>query len=266
MAKLRAEDAAARAGNPLGGDFSEALARGLEIITSFGPDAPALTLSDVARRVNLPRATVRRSLLTLVHLGYAEEDGRLFRLTPRVLQLAGAYIGASAAPNILQPACEALSAEYGETFSVAVLDADEAVMIAYATPRRMYMEGNGIGLRLPSFCSAVGRVLLAGLPVAARETALERLTPRALTPRTITSKPALRRILTQAEHEGYALVEEEVEIGFCSLAVPVRRIGGQVAYALNAGVSVGRVNAEQMRARFLPRLLAEAQNLQKQLL
>jgi len=266
MAKLRAEDALARAANPLGGDFSEALARGLEIITSFGSEACALTLSDVARRVGLPRATVRRSLLTLVHLGYAEEDGRMFRLTPRVLQLAGAYIGASAAPTVLQPVCDILAAEYGETFSVAMLDGEDAVMIAYATPRRMYMEATGIGLRLPAYCSAVGRVLLAGLAVPVREQFLERLNPRAVTPRSVTSKPALRRILVQVEHEGFAIAEEEAEAGFSSLAVPVRRLSGQVVYALNTGMPVGRAGGEQMRSRFLPRLLAEAQALQRQLL
>jgi len=117
----------------------------------------------------LPRATVRRSLLTLAHLGYVKEEGRLFSLAPRVLQLAAAYLGASHAAAILQPGCERLAAEYGETFSVAALDGDSAVMIAYATPRRMYMDAPGIGLRLPAYCSAVGRVLLAALPQGERE-------------------------------------------------------------------------------------------------
>ncbi len=266
MAKLGAEDALARAANPLGGDFSEALARGLEIITAFSPDCAAMTLSDVARKVGLPRATVRRSLLTLQQLGYAEEDARMFRLTPRVLRLASAYLGASVASTILQPVCEMLSAEQGETFSVAVLDGEEAVMIAYATPRRMYMEANGIGLRLPAYCSAVGRVLLAGLPRARQEAFLDRLNPRPATPRSVTSKPALRRILTTVEKDGYAIAEEEAEIGFCSISVPVRRVGGQVAYALNTGMPVGRATAEQMRSRFLPRLLAEAEALRRLLL
>jgi len=220
----------------------------------------------VARKVGLPRATVRRSLLTLVQLGYAEEDARLFRLTPRVLRLAAAYLGSGAAPTLLQPACDLLCAEYGETFSVAVLDGEDAVMIAYATPRRMYMEATGIGLRLPAYCTAVGRVLLAGLEAPAREAFLDRLNPRPATPRSVTSKPALRRILAQVEHDGYAIAEEEAEIGFSSISVPVRRLGGQVAYALNTGMPVGRASSEQMRTRFLPRLLAEAQALQKQLL
>src|SRR3984893_10552630 len=188
MPKLEAKDAAARASNPLGRDFSEALFRGLQIMTAFGPDAQSMTLSDVARKVDLPRATVRRSLLTLAHLGYVKEEGQLFSLTPRVLQLAATYLGASHAAAILQPCCENLAAEYGETFSVAALDGESAVMIAYATPRRMYMDAPGIGLRLPAYCSAVGRVLLAALPKDEREKFLMRLRLQAVTPRTVTDQ------------------------------------------------------------------------------
>jgi len=266
MTKLRDSDAQARAANPLGGDFSEALARGIEIISAFGPEARAMTLSDVARKVGLPRATVRRSLLTLVQLGYAEEDKRLFTLTPRVLQLANAYLGASVANSILQPCCESLSAEYGVTFSVAVPDGEDAVMIAYASPRRMYMDTSGVGLRLPLFCTAVGRVLLSGRGDDERETFLERLQPRAITPRTITSKPSLRRIIDQVEQDGFAIAEEEAELGFRSLAVPLRRAGGQITYALNVGLPVERSSAEMMRATYLPRLLDEAETLRKQLI
>jgi IclR family pca regulon transcriptional regulator len=266
MGRLGAEDALARSSNPLGGDFSEALARGLRVIAAFGPEARALTLSDVARRVGQPRATVRRALLTLVQLGYAEEDGRLFMLTPRVLELAAAYLGASVATSVLQPCCELLSAEYGETFSVAVRDGDDAVMIAYATPRRMYMDSTGVGLRLPVYGSAVGRVLLAGLPADQRDLYLKRLQPKAITPRTITSKPELRRIVAQVERDGFSIVEEEAELGFRSLAVPVRRAGGQVAFALNTGMPAQRSSAAEMKARFLDRLQAESENLAKQLL
>jgi IclR family pca regulon transcriptional regulator len=266
MARLGAEDAEARASNPLGGDFSEALARGLRVIAAFGPEARAMTLADVARRVGLPRATVRRSLLTLTQLGYAEEDGRLFALTPRVLELATAYLGASVATAILQPCCEVLSAEYGETFSVAVLDGEDAVMIAYATPRRMYMDSTGVGLRLPAHCSAVGRVLLAGLADAERDAFLDRLQPKAMTPRTVTSKPVLRRILAQVAEEGFAIAEEEAELGFRSLAVPLRRIGGQVRFALNTGMPTQRSSAAEMKDRFLDRLRAEGEALRKQLL
>jgi IclR family pca regulon transcriptional regulator len=266
MPKLEAKDAAARASNPLGRDFSEALFRGLQIITAFGPSTQSMTLSDVARQVDLPRATVRRSLLTLAYLGYVKEEGRLFSLTPQVLQLAGAYLGASHASTILQPCCERLAAEYGDTFSVAVLDGESAVMIAYATPRRMYMDAPGIGLRLPAYCSAVGRVLLAALPDLQRESFLEQLQPQAITPRTVTDKADLRAILARVATEGFSIAEEEAEIGFRSLAVPVRRVGGAVGFALNTGMHVERRSAAAMQETYLPRLRAEAELLSKQLL
>ena len=126
MPRLKPQAAAKRASNPLGRDFSESLSRGLQIITTFGPSARALTLSEVARRVDLPRATARRSLLTLAQMGYVQEEGRLFSLTPRVLELAVAYLSASPAATILQPCCERLAAECGETFSVFCPRLDES--------------------------------------------------------------------------------------------------------------------------------------------
>ena len=266
MPRLDAKDAAVRASNPLGRDFSEALYRGLQVLKAFGPNSQAMTLSDVSRHVSQPRATVRRALLTLVQLGYVKEEGRLFSLTPRVLQLAAAYLGASYASTLLQPCCERLAAGYGETFSVAALEADSAVMIAYATPRRMYMDAAGIGLRLPAFCSAVGRILLAGLPKPQIDSFLEQLQPQAFTPRTVIDKNELRKLLAQVATEGFAIAEEEAELGFRSLAVPVRRASGTVAFALNTGMRVERSSAGEMQATYLPRLLAEAQLLEKELL
>ncbi len=266
MPRLDAKDAATRASNPLGRDFSEALHRGIQVLTAFGPNSQAMTLSDVARHVGQPRATVRRALLTLAQLGYVQEEGRLFSLTPRVLQLAAAYLGASPAATLLQPCCERLAAQFGDTFSVAALDGESAVMIAYATPRRMYMDAAGVGLRLPAFCSAVGRVLLAGLPEDQRESFLKHLQPQAFTPRTITDKGELRKLLAQVGTEGFAIAEEEAELGFRSLAVPVRRVGGAIAFALNTGMRVEKSSAAAMQATYLPRLLAEARLLEKELL
>jgi IclR family pca regulon transcriptional regulator len=130
----------------------------------------------------------------------------------------------------------------------------------------MYMDAAGIGLRLPAFCSAVGRVLLAGLPEPQRDTFLEQLQPQAFTPRTVTDKGELRRLLTRVATEGFAIAEEEAELGFRSLAVPVRRVGGTVAFALNTGMRVERSSAAAMQTTYLPRLLAEAQLLEKELL
>jgi IclR family pca regulon transcriptional regulator len=263
MAKLGADDALARASNTLGRDFSEALARGLAVISAFGPDSRALTLSDVARKLNLPRATARRALLTLAHLGYAEEDGRLFRLTPKILGLASAYLGSSLAATVLQPACEQLAARHAETFSVAALDGTDAVMVAYASPRRLYGEAAGVGLRMPAYCTAVGRVLLAGLPPAERAAVLDRIVPQAITPRTVVDKAALARLIDDAAGQGFALAEEEAELGFRSLATPIRGRAGQVRYALNAGAPIRSGTSDMMS--LLPALQAAAQQLEAQI-
>ncbi|MDO9711614.1 IclR family transcriptional regulator domain-containing protein [Paracraurococcus lichenis] len=264
MPRLAAADSARRAGEPR--DLSEALARGLSVLLAFDAGHAAMTLADVARRTGLPRATARRALLTLVHLGFAEAEGRLFRLTPQVLRLAGAYLGASAASTVLQPACDRLCAELGETCSVAILDGEDAVMIAYASPRRLHAAGAGPGLRLPAFCSAVGRVLLAHLPEAEQEAVLARLRPEPVTPFTVTAKPALRRILAEVRAAGFCLADQEAELGFRSIAVPLRRPDGRVVAALNTGCAAAQASLEAMHRHFLPRLLAEAAALRGQLL
>ena len=266
MAKLQARDAKARATRRVGRDFSEALSRGIDVILAFGAEGGALSLSEVARRVGLPRATARRALLTLVELGYAAEAGRQFSLTPKILQLAGTYLGANHAAKILQPRCDRLSLEFNETFSVAALDGEDAVMIAYATPRRLYLDARGIGLRLPAFCSAVGRVLIAGLAEPERESFIERLVPRSVTPHTVTDKRQLRKILAQVATAGFAIAEAEAEVGFRSLAVPVCRVSGAVVYALNVGMPVERCSGKVMQSTYLSRLLREAEGLGRLLL
>jgi len=261
MARLRQEDAEARAGSVAGRDFSEALARGLKVMTAFRSQATPMTLSDVARAVDLPRATVRRALLTLRHLGYVEDDGRLFRLTPRVLTLAGAYLESNIASAVLQPACEALAAAHGEIFSVAVLDGDAAMMVAYARPRSIYMLGGGIGLRIPAHCTAVGRVLLTGIAPADRDAFLDTVPLTPATPRTVTDRSVLDALLWRIGIEDHAMVEEEAELGFRSIAVPLRRRDGRVGFALNIGMPIARASSDEALALFLPILRAEAARL-----
>jgi IclR family pca regulon transcriptional regulator len=237
----------------------EGLRRGLAVILAFDAAHRAMTLADLARRLGQPRATVRRALLTLMELGFVEAEGRLFRLTPGVLRLAGSYLGASGAATLLQPACDRLSAELGVACSAAVLDGAEAVMVAYATPR--FQHGGGAGLRLPAFCSAVGRVLLAGLSPEAEAAFLEALEPVPVTPRTVLDKGELRARLARVRAEGHALADGEAELGFRSIAVPLRRLDGRVVAALNCGCAAAQASPEAMRAHFLPRLRAEAESL-----
>jgi IclR family transcriptional regulator, pca regulon regulatory protein len=147
---------------------------------------------------------------------------------------------------------------------MAVLDGDDAVMVAYATPRRLYGEGGSVGLRMPAYCTAVGRVLIAGLPAEQRESYLRRVQPVAVTSHTVTDKSALRRIITEVEQDGYAFADEEAELGFRALAVPIVHPTGPARYALNVGC-LTRTSPEDMQ-RFLPVLKEAGRQLQSQLI
>lgn len=258
MTRLRPVDAEKRQARNAGPDFLEALARGIGILSAFNADRRQMSLSDVARITDLPRATVRRSLYTLEQLGYLESDGRLFRLTPKVMSLAGAYLGSGNAA-ILQQACDRLCTALDEACSAAVLDGDTAVMIAHASPPRYLSSAPGVGFRVPAFCSALGRVLLAA-------TGQEPSGMRALTPKTVTGLEELKLLIARAAKDGYALADQEAELGFRSLAVPVRRFDDRIVAALNIGIRVERATPKQMRELFLPPLLQAAEELRDQVI
>jgi IclR family pca regulon transcriptional regulator len=256
MTRLRETDAHQRAQSGRSPDFLEALARGLSILTAFDGSRPQMTLSDVARAVDLPRATVRRSLYTLTQLSYLESDGKLFRLTPQVVSLAATYLGSAGNAAALQITCDALCRRFDEACSAAVLHGQEAVMVAHASPPRFMSSAPGLGFRVPAFCSALGRVLLSetGIDAATLQT-------RKLTGLTVTDSSELQILLGKVVRDGYALADQEAELGFRSIAVPVRRFDGRIVAALNIGVRVERAGPPQMRSEFLPHLLRAAEEL-----
>ncbi len=258
MTRLRESDAEKRAQSGRSPDFLEALARGMSVLRAFDGTRPQMTLSDVARAVDLPRATVRRALYTLTELGYLESDGKLFRLTPQVMGLAGAYLGSAGNATALQAACDTLCRQLDEACSAAVLHGQEAVMVAHASPPRFMSSAPGLGFRVPAFCSALGRVLLSetGIDTATLQT-------RQLTPQTVTDARELQSLLAKTAQAGYALADQEAELGFRSIAVPVRRFDGRIVAALNIGVRVERADAQQMREGFLPHLLKAAEDLRE---
>ena len=265
MPRVGRTDAEQKLVDASGPDFLEALARGLRVIEAFNRERRQLTLSDLARLVDLPRASVRRTLATLVHLGYAERDERLFRLTPRTLNLASAYLASNAMSGTLQPAVERLSEDVNEACSAAVLDGDDVVMIAHAAPKRVINVSAQIGFRLPAVASSLGRVLLGGLDDAALDAFLARVQPAKHTPSTVVGKKELRRSILKARADGFSLVDQEAEIGFRSISVPLRRLDGRMVAALNVGVRSERCALVTMRGVFLPKLRALADGLQRQL-
>jgi IclR family transcriptional regulator, pca regulon regulatory protein len=242
-----------------GAEYLEVLARGLKIIALFSAERRQMTLSELAQIADAPRSSVRRVLLTLEKLGFAEQEGRTFRLTPRILTLAAAYLGSNPVTAVLQPIVDRISSRTQESCSAAVLDRDEAVMVVRAIPARIITVGLEVGYRLPAYASAVGRVLLGGLDEAGLDAYLARTEPRRLTPHTVTDKAALKAMILTDRSRGYSLVDQEAEAGFRSIAVPVRRQSGGMACALHIGLHAESAGTRRILDEFLPLLKAGAE-------
>ncbi len=219
------------------GGFVQSLARGLAVIGAFDAEHPRMTLSEVARRTDLSRAAARRFLLTLEQLGYVRSDGRDFSLTPQVMRLGFAYLSSQTLPDVAQPHLQELSDRLEESTSVAVLDGDDIVYVARRATRRIMAISIRVGTRFPAYATSMGRVLLAGLDDAALDAYLQRVPLTPLTSQTSTDPATLREQIVGVRTRGYAVVDQELELGLRSLAVPIRDRGG-VAAALNVSTSV----------------------------
>jgi IclR family pca regulon transcriptional regulator len=224
----------------------------------FSRERPALTLSDVARLTGITRATARRILLTLEEVGHVRSDGRLFSLTPRVLSLGWAYLSSLNLWEPAQPLMEELAERTKESCSVATLDLPDVVYVARMPTRRIMTISLGVGTRLPAHCTGMGRVLLAALPDSQLDAFLAGAQLEAFTDRTIADPPGLRAAIETVREDGWALVDQELEIGLRSIAAPLRADGRTVA-ALNVAVAAARVPLEELRGAMLPELLRTAQ-------
>ena len=236
-------------------DFVQSLERGLAVIQSFDAEHPHLTLSEVAGRTGLTRATARRLLLTLGQLGYVSTSGRQFSLTPRVLDIGYAYLSSLNVQQIAQPHLEALSEPVHESVSVTVLDGADIVYIARMPTKRIMTISLAIGSRLPLYPTSMGRVLLAGMTDDEVDAYLGRVELRGLTTRTVTDPDALRVIVKDPREQGWALVDQELEDGVRSVAAPLCDAGGRVLGAVNISAHATRTNLDVLRKQFLPALL-----------
>jgi IclR family pca regulon transcriptional regulator len=237
-------------------DHMAALEKGLAVIECFDAAHDRLTIADVARATELSRAAARRCLLTLTKTGYANFDGKFFRLTPRVLRLGYAWLASTALPQLVQPFLEKLSEETHESSSACLLDGHEIVYIARSAQRRIMSVGLSVGSRLPAFCSSMGRVLLAARDPAEAQALIGAGKPRAHTPRTVTEPERLMSILAEVRAQGYCVVDQELELGLISLAMPLLNGRGEVVAAFNISGQVQRSSAADMTARFLPQMRA----------
>ena len=245
--------------------FVQSLERGLSVITAFGPDTSALTLSDVARTTDLTRAAARRFLLTLVDLGYVRHDGKLFALTPKVLGLGYAFLSSLSLPGVAEPHLEQLSRELHESSSLSVLDGPDIVYVARVPTSRIMTVTVNVGTRFPAYATSMGRVLLAGLDDAALEDYLAHLDVERFTVHTAADADALRRRIEEARRQGFALVDQELEHGLRSIAAPVRDRHGSVVAAVNVSSHISRVTRDKAKRQFLPPLLHAVADIESDL-
>jgi IclR family pca regulon transcriptional regulator len=245
--------------------FVQSLERGLAVIRAFDAQRPELTLSEVARHCDLTRAAARRFLLTLADLGYVRTDGRLFRLTPRVLELGYAYLSSLSLPEVAAPHLERLVAEVHESSSMSVLDGDDIIYVARVPTARIMTVAINVGTRFPAYATSMGRVLLAALPPAELDAYLARVTLSRLAPRTITSGDALRAELERVRTQGWAIVDQELEAGLRSVAAPVRDRTGVTVAAINVSVHASRTTLDGIRRKLVPPLRAAASAIERDL-
>jgi len=198
-------------------------------------------------------------------LGYAECDGRIYRLKPRILRLGYSYFSSSSLAAIAEPILQRISEAMREAFALCVLEGEEVAYLVHCGPPRVVSVGVSVGTRLPAYCTSGGRVLLAALPESEFDAYLQKVKLQALTPNTITEKPALAAAIQKARLDGFAMVDQELETGLRSLAVPVRTRSNVVVAAINTGIHAARVSSTEMLERILPVLRENAHLLGRQI-
>jgi IclR family transcriptional regulator, pca regulon regulatory protein len=246
------------AGRGTGPDFVEALARGLDVLTAFGPAHRNMSLTEVAERTGLARPTARRLLLTLEELGYVRCGAAGFELTPKVLDLGTAYVGSLGLWDVARPRLEALVSRTGESSSMAQLDGSDIVYVARVAVPKIIALRVEIGTRFPAVQTSQGKVLLAALSRERLEAALAVPSRSGLPPGTGVSPDQLQEELSQVRARGWALADEELAPGVRSVAVPVRDRDGVVRAAMNVTVHAAETSTETLLHDHLPLLLRTA--------
>ncbi|MFI7635848.1 IclR family transcriptional regulator C-terminal domain-containing protein [Nonomuraea sp. NPDC049400] len=244
--------------------FVQSLERGLAVIKAFDHTRPQLTSTEVAKITGLDRAAARRFLLTLVDLGYVMTDGRLYSLRPRILELGYAYLSSLSLPEVALPHMEQLVGEIHETCSLGVLDGNDVVFVARVPVKRLMTVPIMVGSRFPAYPTSMGRVLLSGQSGQQLDDYLAAVELEPITEHTVTDPDRLRAIVREAGAQGWAIVDQEIDDGSRSIAVPVRDAAGRVLAALNVSMLAGRGSAEAM-SDFLPAMRRAAAQIEADL-
>lgn len=242
-------------------NYMESLARGLQVLRAFSSASPSLSIAEASRVTGLSRAATRRCLHTLQRLGYATASSGAYRLTPQVLALGYSYLASAPLATVAQPILERVSERLHESCSLAVLDHDDILYVARSATRRILSVGLTVGSRLPAYCTSMGRVMLASLPSSELTEYLARVEIVQHTTHTVQNRAALRAELKRVRLQGYALVDQELELGLRSIAVPVKTPDGRVAAAMNSGAQSTSVQVRGLLRDYLPVLLQAADEL-----
>ncbi|MDB5942593.1 MAG: IclR family transcriptional regulator [Ramlibacter sp.] len=235
-------------------EYIAGLEKGLAVLELFGHRCPQMTPMQAAKLTGLPRATARRCLRTLEKLGYLTFDGKHYGLTSRVLRLGHAYFESTPLAKVVQPVLESLAQRTGESAALAILDGADAVFLARASLNTSFSGSIGVGVRASAYNTATGRALLAALDKAQVEQLMQNSPPRRLTPHSVVDPKALLRAIAEARRRGYAICDEEVQLGSRSIAVAIVDASGNAIAAMSLAVHAGRIGAEDMPAALLPHL------------
>ncbi len=251
------------AGNP---DFVLSLARGLRVIESFESHPDGRSIVEVAHSTGLSRAAIRRILYTLELLGYVERSRQVYRLRTQTLRLGFSFLSSSSVVEAARPVLENITEKLHESSSMSMLDGNEIVYVARSTASRILAAGLSVGSRLPAYCTSMGRVLLAALPDDQLNACLRELVPRPYTSKTLTRISQIKKAILQVRKDGYAIVDEELEAGLRSIAVPVITRRNQVVAAINVGTHLSRIDRNTLLRRCLPALQEGALSLRNVLI
>lgn len=247
------------------GEFLNTLARGLYVLQSFTKAQPEMTLSQVAAATSLSPAVVRRCLNTLLRLGYVGKKGKLFLLTPEVMSFASAFLESMNVEEVVRPHLQEVRDSTGDSSSLAVLSHLDILYLVHVSTNRMVRLVASFGTRFPAYATSLGRVLLAFRPEQQIDAYLRQLKPEKLTDKTVTSRTALRKILRQCRNQGFASIQDELDYGIVSVAVPVRGDDGEVIAAINCSTATTRVNQQEMVETRLPYLQEAAKKIELEL-
>lgn len=251
------------AGDP---NFMTSLARGLAVINAFQERKRHLTIAQISHRTEIPRAAVRRCLYSLMKLGYVTTDGRTYSLLPKVLTLGHAYLSSTPLAVSAQPFLDRLSEQLHEACNLATLEGEQVLYIARsAIPQRLISVDLSVGSRLPAYCTSMGRILLAALDDDQLQDYLAHSEMQPKTSRTLHTPDALWECLQRVRHQGWCIVDQELEQGLRSLAVPVYDSAGHVLAAMNISTHAARVPAAELEKRYLPLMLSASRELSGQL-